>query len=232
MTAAQDLAQDPTGFMDDNIVVVPMTGNIGAPLLNGPIQVVLYSRPLNRVRGQRNNFSKSDVDVYFMAPPGAPGMLPQDAIIDANQLTVYFCPYDANNTLGVVVSNAADLMFTTQMDGCSVGIGNKTSTGDRLIYHSNQAALGRTGPNAQLNAQDQALRTAFTTDQPNIETKNIGAVLSPVDYRESSRGTVYNSTTFGVRSGGNWNFYAQRYREAVGIATCRMFVLKEVIVVL
>ena len=60
-----------------------------------------------------------------------------------------------------------------------------------------------------LNAVRNALCTAF-----NGQNKFMRGVLTPNDYRESSKGTLYKATTFGVRDTAThqWKFYSQRYR--------------------
>ncbi|MEJ0019260.1 MAG: hypothetical protein WDN25_22435 [Acetobacteraceae bacterium] len=229
MTASQDLAQGPLDFMNDNILIVPMLGNNAVPVTQGTTTVQIYSRPTNRVRGRRHNWRRTEVGVWFMVPQGA-AAAPPDAVIDPNPLTVYFCPYHDNSTLGAVVSNGANLMFTTQMDGCSFGIGSASPAGNRLVYHTNEAAVGGTGgPGAQSNAQDRSLRDNFGATNTNIE-----AILAPNDYRTSRRGTVYKSTTFGVRNAASnqWHFFAQRFTEGAQVGHLRTFILKEVVQVL
>lgn len=222
MTAAQDLMNDPVGFMEDNIVIVQMTGDTTAQIFNGTTQLKLYSRPLNRVRGRKRNFMKTAVGVYFLHP-GAANVYYPDATVDPNLITAYFCPYNQNSTHGTVINNAADLCFTTQMDGCTFAVGHRTANGSRLVMHTNQANQG--DPNnawAQSNAQDQNLRQAYTA-----QNRYIHGMLAPTDYRSSSKGTLYQATTFGYRNNGNWEFYTQRYRpETMGPP--QVYSLKEV----
>ncbi len=208
MPAAADLMADPVGFMGENIVIVTMQGDLSNPIFNGVVNLKLWTRPRAVLRGRKRNWRNSRVGVYYLQPHVAPVYYP-DAVIDNTQIPAYFCPYNGNATYGTVVAGGADLAFTTQMDGCSFGVGSATATGDRLVFHANTAAPT---PGAQANAQDQQLRTAFQGQNTQIAT-----IWGPADYRVSRGGTSYKATTFGVRTPGAnggahiWRFYSQRY---------------------
>jgi hypothetical protein len=203
MTAAQNLMADPAGFMADNIVIVEMEGNNAPRTTNGPVTLRLYARPTARITGRKRSWKSPRVGVYYLSPDPVPAFF-MDAIIDPNIITAYFCPYKQGETHGTMISNGADLMFTTQMDGCTLGIGSRTPGGDRLIFHANSGGTS----NVAMNNQDQSLRAEFRTNNTLIQQ-----MWSPLDYRTSRRGTAYKATTFGVRNPGtgDWNFYCQRY---------------------
>jgi hypothetical protein len=200
MTAAQDLAANVLTFMENNIVIVSMDGDTSVRSTVGTTAVQLYSRP--GTTGHKRNWKKSRVGVYYMAPATAD--VSRYGHADPNPITTYFCPYKERETHGTVISNGANLFFTSQMDGCSLGIGQPDAAGCRLIFHAN--AAGTTFE--ALNRQDQLLRTEFARDATMIQ-----AIWSPRDYRESRKHTLYMATTFGVRDPANntWEFYCQRY---------------------
>ena len=211
MTAAQDLVNDPLGFMDENILVVKWEGDQSNPIDRSHHSVQLYTLPLTKARGYRRNWRHSPLDVYFMAPTGA--LLSATAVADPHPFDVFFCPFHVDSTLGSVLTNAARLMFTTQMDGCSFGVGSKASTGERLVFHAN-AQTGNDTSAAMTSAQDRALRAAFLSQGTHIH-----GILGPVDYRPSHKNTEYAATTFGIRNGNNWTFHTQRFSvEASGNA--------------
>src|SRR3954454_1999905 len=54
----------------------------------------------------------------------------------------YWCLYEEDKTLGVVVGADAKYMFTETMNGCSLGVGSKNSEGERYVAHANCASLG------------------------------------------------------------------------------------------
>ena len=100
-------------------------------------------------------------------------------------------------------------MFTAAMDGCSLGIGSPTSSGARMIYHSNTASLGsQSDPNKQGNAQATTLSLMYGSS-------GIDKVWGPQDYRFEAGQGILRSTTFGVRDSGSgaWNFYSQVYTQ-------------------
>jgi hypothetical protein len=146
--------------------------------------------------------------------------------LDPNPFVAYFCPFKEKETHGTVISSAANLMFTTQMDGCSLGIGSPTTTGDRLIFHANAGGQ----PSVATNTQDASLRANFSAGNTLIQQ-----IWGPADYRESRKGTFYKATTFGVRTPttNTWSFYSQRYTtETSSHSISTILSLKEVATVL
>ena len=195
---------DPVDFMENNIVVVNFEG---APRNTDdrPLNLVMYSLATDRVIGKRLG---EVLPVYFVTEasmllfsPGATAAGPA--------FPAYFCPYRKDDTLGTVISNKADLMFTAAMDGCSLGIGSQTSNGSRMIYHSNTAQLGSTSnPHAQGEAQSTTLNFMFGSS-------GVDQIWGPGNYRFEMGQGVLRSTTFGMRNtnSGDWNFYSQIYTQ-------------------
>ena len=206
----QKLFADPVEFMKNNILIVPDTGDTSVRLSTAPRTVCLYWYPPgNGNTGYKRNFRKSPMPVYYI---GRPGHTQNTQRTDGQQFAVYFCPYETNSYHGVVLGNACQLMLTTQMDGCSLGIGSRTGNGEVLVFHANSAA-GNTTQAMMQTAQTAQLQGAFNT-----EVAAITASLNPSDYLTSKRGTNYAATTFGVRDAGNqvWHFYTQRFSIETG----------------
>jgi hypothetical protein len=203
MAGVIDLIADPFDFMKNNIVIVEMEGNNAVRRTTGTTTLRLYSRPTNRVKGHKRDWKKTKTPVYYLSPDPVPVFF-MDAIIDPIPFDAYFCPYRQAETHGTMISGHAKLMFTTQMDGCTLGIGSATPTGDRLVFHANSGGTS----NVAMNNQDRSLRTEFAADGANIEK-----MWSPTDYRTSRKGTYYKATTFGVRdtTTNTWSFFCQRY---------------------
>jgi len=195
---------DPPGFMRKNLVIVNFEG---APrdTDDAPLDLVMYSLPLSRVVGKKLGES---LNVYFIAEASMLKFSP-GATAAGPAFKGYFCPYRQNDTLGTVISNKADVMFTAAMDGCSLGIGSPTSGGARMIYHSNTANLGsQSDPHAQGKAQGTTLSLMFGAS-------GVDRVWAPKDYRFEMGQGILRSTTFGVRNTGTgaWNFYSQVYTQ-------------------
>jgi hypothetical protein len=204
MTAAQNLVNNPVNFMNQNIVIVEMMGDTAPLFTIGVTSVTLLQRPTANVTGHMRGNPNASVDVYFLVPDPVPGwMMFGGNVADPNPFNVYFCPYQGGETHGTMISNGANLMFTTQMDGCSLGIGSTTQAGDRLIFHANRGGKSKQA----IRAQEQSLRQEFRNLYTHIER-----IWEPKDYRISRGGTYYKATTFGVRDPLNaWSFYSQRY---------------------
>jgi hypothetical protein len=193
---------DPLTFMQSNLLIVNFEG---APRDTGdaPLDLVLYSLPPTRVIGKKLGVP---LGVYFIAEASMLRYSP-GAVAAGPSFKAYFCPYRKDDTLGTVISNKADLMFTAAMDGCSLGIGSAGPSGSRLIYHANTASLGsESDPKAQGAAQNTTLKLMFGGT-------GIDRIWGPENYRfEMGQGSL-RSTSFGVRSTGSgvWNFYSQVY---------------------
>jgi hypothetical protein len=170
----QKLFADPVGFMKNNILIVPDTGDISVRLSTAPRTVCLYWYPPGAGNtGYRRTFRKPAMPVYYI---GRPGHMQATQQTDGQQFAVYFCPYESNDYHGVVLGNACELMLTTQMDGCSLGIGSRTANGEVLVFHANSGAGNNTQALMQ-TAQIAQLQGAF-----NAEVAAITASLNPADY--------------------------------------------------
>lgn len=123
----------------------------------------------------------------------------------------FWCPYAQNNTFSCTIDSSGSLCFTALMDGCSFGV--KDLGGGRYqVAHANEGTYasrmgqtyGRVGAE-MMQADEQANRL-------NHVLGGGVSIIAPNDYMRDHDGErALKSTTFGVRNGGSWNFYTQRW---------------------
>jgi hypothetical protein len=195
MTAVGKFLADPFGFLKSNMILVPFTDIAADRMDDAPIELTFYSVPTAMAVASQLG---TPLGLYFLTRPDA--IYNPQAIKDGRTFKAYFCPYAENDTLGTVIGSKADYMFTTAMDGCTMGIGSANSEGGRLIFHSNLAKLGEGG-----QASGQATTLKLTMGA------SLEAMFEPKDYRYEYGVSSLLSTTFGVRAGKSWSFYAQTY---------------------
>jgi hypothetical protein len=124
---------------------------------------------------------------------------------DRDYLNAYWCPYDPGQMHAIVVADAANFMFTTNMDGCSFGVGHAAPDGSRRVAHTNMWGVV---PNSR-GAQNMMLQVAGYDR----------IIINPNEYMQTPLvPTALNGeikiTTFGVRNpaSGHWSFWYQQYR--------------------
>jgi hypothetical protein len=215
MTAVGDFVDHPIDFCSDNIVVV----TCGTPQMNGATLVKLTLIP--ETQHWPGSKKGHPCNVYELVRADAGTHETFDS---------YWCPFAANfnGGNGVVVGLDARFLFTDRMTGCTLGIGSKTPTGNRLVLHANSQTAGLNSgaatPRGQLEAQaadqQQVLQAQATTLGHNIKTKNM---IAPSKYGGGfkdllgtpKQGTIKNaSTTFGLLDlkKQDWHFYTLMYR--------------------
>jgi hypothetical protein len=203
-----DFYKDPKSFLDTNVVRV---GSV--PLKDGETTGSVFHLELAEKAGASvtDATGKTIGKVYDLrrGDASSPG-------IDA-----FFCPYKQNSTHFITLSNAAQYVFTTQMDGCTFGIGNDTK-GALIVGHANYGSLGAEwehGYSMSLNPDQEnnaPLNTAMGRQrqrQAQMATLNskmgwAGRFIKPEDYMPNDVG---RATTFGVRETDGWKFYTARY---------------------
>jgi hypothetical protein len=98
-------------------------------------------------------------------------------------------------------SDGPDIALTSQMSGCTFGIGSPAADGGRLVSHIRPPPVGQ--PNA---ATYQTMRQAASFGDMD------GFFDRPSRPGAASYGNPENrATIIGVRNRGNWRFYAQIY---------------------
>ncbi|WP_156361717.1 hypothetical protein [Sphingomonas sp. Leaf343] len=201
MAAVDQLTANPLEFLKKNILIPGIYGPPRDSLKDEPIDMRLVSMP------PADGYAKQlgePLGIYIVTVPGlVDSIVTRGGVDDGKSFKAYFCSYEPGAVFGTTVGAKADFMFTAQMDGCSLGVGHKTSSGTRLVYHANK------GGNA--GRQQDDLNEKMGANQ--------AAVLSPKDYRVEANEGHLASTTMGIRtaSTNDWNFYAQIYADDKGM---------------
>ena len=201
MAAVDQLAKDPLAFLEKNILIPGIYGPPRDSLKDEPIDLRLVTMP------PADGFAKKlgeSLGIYIVTVPDlVASIVSRGGVDDGKSFKAYFCSYQPGEVFGTTVGAKADFMFTAQMDGCSLGVGNKAGDGTRLVYHANK------GGNAA--AQQSDLDAKLGANQ--------AAVLSPKDYRVEAGEGHLASTTMGIRTAAtnDWNFYAQIYADDKGM---------------
>jgi hypothetical protein len=123
----------------------------------------------------------------------------------ADAFLAYVCPYVGNFTCFKMLGAQADVMFTSDMDGCTFGIGIPNRDGAVLVAHTN-AQDKATGD--QFNPNYAPQRAAQRT---NLARGKVGGrMLEPDNYRDGAPiGKEFKAVTIGLRIGGKWEFWFQ-----------------------
>jgi hypothetical protein len=122
----------------------------------------------------------------------------------------YWCPYRPNEVGAVTVWNEALTMFTADMTGCTLGVGSQAADGAVRVAHVNMQKYDKEEDKSSM--RDAQRFYASRASGPNAR------ILDPEEYRRGNPfdGDEVHSTTFGVRRGGVWRFYSQRWTGAFG----------------
>lgn len=140
---------------------------------------------------------------------------------DARGLRVYFCGYERNKTIPLMLGNDANWMFTVTMTGCTFGVGSQAGAdGAVRVAHANSATQAKPGvvigPGGGVTGLDAQARM-----QAIYATSHVGPgglLIEPDTYRGADEGIEV--TTFGHHApGGVWSFKALRYRKGGAIWT-------------
>lgn len=190
MATQADFIANPWRFLKNNILLVNLSGGTAKV---GNFMIVAKPRSAAYALGMFNRAS----DVFELVPVAAGS---------AGSFQAWWCPYTQDETHHAVIGAAADFCFTSQIDGCSIGLGHETAAGDKLVVHSNEARV--TDPAAQAAAQDAMIRARGGA--------TIRSVFGPASYRVDSKGQRrYEGTVVGWRDPAGaprgWAFKTQTY---------------------
>jgi hypothetical protein len=115
-SAVASLVSDPLAFMQRNFVHV----NYGSA--NSGLKQFTLNDDFGR-HGKAKLPNDSLIDGYYL----------EEGDGGAASFQAYWCAYEESTVHSITVGSQADLMFTATMDGCSLGVGSRTDTGDRLV---------------------------------------------------------------------------------------------------
>lgn len=217
MSAVGRFLQNPSQFLQSNVLVIAWDGN--EQLADRVHDLTFVQKPPADAVARKMG---ETLGLYFVVPQqmlaAMPGVTP-----DGRTFRSYFCPYRQNDTLGCTISNDADFIFTATMDGCSLGIGSAGADGSRLIYHSNLAGQARKeGDPAQAAAQDTTINL--------LMPGKVDTIWTASNYRFEYGAATLSSTTFGTRSRttNKWSFLSQVYFKDAGTRNPLKYFLREV----
>jgi hypothetical protein len=178
-------------WLQNNLLLSGYLENVVAP--NGLCRATITQRATAAGVGTNGGA----IDVYDVRSNGR---------VDNDSVLAYVCNYAAGNINSVQLSNLGDFVFTVTMNGCTFGVGPAAANGSRLVSHANVGG----------NTINQR---AATFAEHGVGPGGGGIrLMEPALYRRGLAGNVC-ATTFGIRTGLNWNFYFQSYSLLGGVFT-------------
>jgi len=213
MTAVDELLQDPRAFIRHYLLRLDPGINDPAPgqlRANGTVLMGLKDitndyTAINRWRNRKGipklvytitGSQQEKATKFYLVVPANPSVPRSDCF------AAYICPYRQDAALGVTLGDAANLMFTAEMSGCSFGYGKQASDGSVRVMHANNASLATPASTApQAAAQLLSLQQEF----------GAGPALTPDQYREVDDDRDTRATTIGLRLNGKWEFWYQNF---------------------
>lgn len=189
MGAVDRFLDDPVEFMQNNVVSTPEGGDV-----NKTGGKKFFT--LEKLAGLASSIERPGAQIpTYMARPASGGG--GEGIME-----IYWCPYQDDTIQSTTVGNAANVMFTAPMNGCSFGVGAPANDGSRYVAHINM----KSQQNAW-NKQDNILKGSKLGDR----------IVSPHMYMGADKDPVH-VITFGVRTPKTqeWNFYYQLTKMGAG----------------
>jgi len=195
MTAQQDFVRNPVSFMKENI--------LRSQFYDGGVKIS-DSRPLvvtvKVMQGDPKIVNRPKGKVYYLTTDVAG----RDR---TEKVPIFWLGYKDNDTVRAMLNNRSRLMFTANMDGCSLGVGSQDAAGGCLVSHANSKISG--GGTGQSLDQQRQLRDVYDRDE--------FRTIDPRSYMDGMGGThVFKGTNFGVNDQGWWFFYTHRWRQLSG----------------
>lgn len=190
MPAVDRFLSDPVEFMQNNIVSTPEGGDV-----NKTGGKKFFT--LEKLNGLASSVERPGAQIAtFMARPAGNGGNVEGI------MEIYWCPYQDDTIQSTTVGNAANIMFTAPMNGCSFGVGSPAEDGSRYVAHINMKSQ-----NNAWNKQDAILKGS----------KLGSTIVSPHIYMGSDKDPVH-VITFGVRNSKTrqWSSYYQLTKMGVG----------------
>ena len=201
MTAISDFVANPSQFLRNNL----LRANFQLNPLDGQ-DVRMFKFVPHPYQGTKLS-DGSTIPSYALTPVGQSERITLRAdpnALNRDYLNAYWCNYAVDLQFAIIVANAADFMFTSNMDGCTFGVGSPAANGACRVSHINL----RSQPNSH-NLQRGTLSMQGFDDK----------VVDPDRYMTSSRvpTALYGeikATTIGIRNTGTgqWEFRYQQFR--------------------
>jgi hypothetical protein len=169
---ANTLLNVPNPPGTSNVTIIPAPG--------GPVAVNATGVPM---------------DVYTVT--NSPAVIGPAGLQPASTLAAYICNYTPGGVHPVLLGSLGDYCFTTNLNGCTFGIGPVQPHNTRRVSHANS------GGNTLLQ-RGQTM---------GVHGGNLAGVtlLEPALYRRIGQALNMQATVFGIRTGVNWRFYFQSF---------------------
>jgi hypothetical protein len=201
---------DAHAFMKLHVVLVCIPSLPGTTL-NAPMDV--YVAPYKKFDG--------DLGAYYDQNNHRIYGLYQDITGTHISVPAYFCPYAKDSAQSTLLGNAAALMFTATMNGCTLGAGSQNPGGVVRVCHANAFSTGEAskhrGTDSALASQSK-FQSAWATSELGGYNQDVVRV-GPDFYMQDGTGIdiTLNSTTFGrLLATGIWTFHTLSYRRMGG----------------
>jgi len=195
MTAQQDFVRNPVAFMQDNI--------LRCQFFDGGVRIS-ESQPLvvtvKVMNGDPKIVNRPNGKVYYLTTD-------VNGRDRTEKVPIFWLGYKDNDTVRSTLNNNGRLMFTANMDGCSLGVGSQDGAGSCLVSHANSKKSG--GGDTQTLDQHTQLSGVFNG--------NDFWTVDPTAYMDRMGGMhIFKGTNFGVNQDGWWMFYTHRWMQLGG----------------
>ena len=189
MSDQSDFFADPVTFMQTNVVRCQFVDGSSGIADSKPMVITIRLIDGATVVGSR-------VGKVFHLSTNTAGMS------RAEKMPIFWLGYTENTASRVTLNNTGRMMFTANMDGCTLGIGSQTGDGTCLVSHANMISEG--GGEAQRSGQEGQLRGVFGGQGFRM--------IQPASYALKSTGdSGFKATNFGINNNGTWSFFTHRW---------------------
>lgn len=189
MSDQSDFFADPVAFMQANVVRCQFIDGSSGISASKPMVVTIRQVAEATVVGSKTG------KVFHLSANTA-------GLSRAEKMPIFWLGYANNTASRMMLNDSAKMMFTANMDGCTLGIGSQAGDGGCLVSHANMISAG--GGEAQRSVQEGQLRGVFGDDGFRM--------IQPASYMPTSTGIGgFKATNFGINTNGTWDFYTHTW---------------------
>jgi hypothetical protein len=195
MTAQQDFVRNPAAFMRDNVLRCQFFDG-GVNIANSQPLVVTVKvmkddpKVTNRPGGK----------VYYLTTDVT-------GCDRTAKVPIFWLGYKDNDTRRGMLNRNSRVMFTANMDGCTLGVGSQDGQGGCLVSHANSKGSG----GGIQQARDQHTQLTGVFDGGDFWT------VDPTGYMDGMGAKhAFKGTNFGMLTDGWWMFYTHRWMQLGG----------------
>ncbi|WP_191084513.1 hypothetical protein [Roseococcus microcysteis] len=194
MTDRSDFVRDPVEFMGRHIVRCQFFDwNNTVDISQSRAHVIT----IKEMQGPPMVLNRPGAKVFYLSNDVA-------GCARNEMLPIFWLGYRQNKVTQGTLNNQSRVMFTANMDGCSLGVGSQAGDGGCLVMHANKAR-GMPSGEAQALAQHGQLQRKFDGQEFHV--------VEPSTYltNEADPGR-FLATNFGINRDGWWFFYTHSWR--------------------